>query len=591
MLYHGNSALTTRLAAFCLILLVLGPVTSHAQTPDEANPQPEPAAQAPIATPSLGAAIEAYRQLEPWVRGLEVPDNAPGPDVVGACVTLRFEGRVIGIGSVYGAGQRSVPEAARLAIADARSKLPVMRDAMASERLRVAAEQMAISLEIAGPGVPLGAGSYEHVAALFQPGVHGVALRIDDYASAVFPGEMLWMRQEPAAALQRLIASMTGDVALSLRPLEEVLQAENISVLRFETVHVAQPTPASEAQVIQRGGELVLTRDIASVDGLQDWANGLAQFLIRMDDTGTYNPIAGSASEQPNPFESALRMYALYRFSKATNADSLSREARVKATEIAESLLHLIGNGQRIGAPADALLVVSFADGLTYDAQYEDARQRLPRALNSMASKIDQFPPPERAMIAWALAELGEDSTARGALSAAKAEGVGQYPGLMPWLGYAELSLADDGEIPSAVALRQMRALMWDHQLTYADIEGLAPELQGGIVFTRGRNPAPTWAAARPLAFVARMLGEGELTPREEIPSEMAKLIESLRFLRQLSAGPLEGHMYRDPAGARWGTRSAIWDQTMPISASSMSLLTVVETLESLEAVRSRPEP
>ncbi|GAB5495060.1 MAG: hypothetical protein Phyf2KO_01400 [Phycisphaerales bacterium] len=573
-MYHNNT-LVCALAA--LILTVLGPQICSAQDgTGPRTPSDEP--------PGLIETLDAYVQMEPWVRSLEVPEGAIGPNVIGACVTLRFDGKVMGIGTIYGGGQFSVPEATRLAVLQARTRLPITQDAMADERMRLAAEQMTISLELAGPAVPLGKGTYEQVAALFQPGIHGVALRIDDFASASYPGEMLWMQQEPSSALQRLIAGMTGDVALSLRPLEEVLEAENVSVLRFKTRHVAQLKAGGEPRLLERGGKFVSANSVRSQRAIEEWADGLASFLIGMRSVGTYNPIAGVASEPATPLTSAMRMYALFRYANLGRESELTSRARQEATNTANALLTLIAEGNRIGAPADALLAVCFAQGLEYDESLGDAKQKLPRALNSMAGKIEEFPPAQRPMIAWALASIGEREKANEIMPACRrVESQGMYPSLMPWLGYAELELAGESEIPSAVALRLMRSKMWENQLTLEDVRGYSPDLQGGIVFTAARNPAPTWAASRPMSFVAAMLGDARFTTPEELPSEMSDLFDSMRFLRQLSAGDHESHMYQEPSRAMWGTRAALWSQDMPIPASALTLLTVCETLESLE--------
>ncbi len=574
MLYHGNT-LVCALVAF--ILTVLGPQMCMAQADlAPTTPSDEP--------PGLIETLDAYVQMEPWVRAMEVPEGAIGPNVIGACVTLRFDGKIMGIGTIYGGGQFSVPEATRLALQQARSRLPITQDAMAQDRLRLAAEQMTISLEVAGPAVPLGKGTYEQVATLFQPGIHGVALRIDDFASASYPGEMLWMQQEPSSALQRLIAGMTGDVALSLRPLEEVLEAENVSVLRFKTRHVAQLKAGGEPRLLERGGKYVSASSIRSQRALEEWADGMATFLIGMRSVGTYNPIAGTASEPATPFTSAMRMYALFRYASLGRDNELTSQALVEASNIANALLTLIDEDNRLGAPADALLAVCVAKGLEYDEGLNEARQRVEGALSSMADRIEEFLPAERPMIAWALASIGKRKMAQEIMPACRRVGSqGMYPSLMPWLGYAELELAGEDEIPAAVSLRLMRSKMWENQLTLDDVRGYSPDLQGGIVFTAARNPAPTWSTARPLSFVAAMLGDTRFTTGDELPAEMSELFNSLRFLRQLSAGKHESHMYQEPSRAMWGTRAALWSQDMPIPASALTLLTVCETLESLD--------
>src|SRR5262249_31356165 len=98
----------------------------------------------------------------------------------------------------------------------------------------------------------------------------------------------------------------------------------------------------------------------------------------------------------------------------------------------------------------------------------------------------------------------------------------GNLVSLMPWLGWAEIAQADakkshevgDGSIPAALALRNMRDQVWDHQLSILDAGDDAPDMVGGIVFNRGfsqgapKGPIfPTWQSVRPLAFIATMLG------------------------------------------------------------------------------------
>jgi hypothetical protein len=161
----------------------------------------------------------------------------------------------------------------------------------------------------------------------------------------------------------------------------------------------------------------------------------------------------------------------------------------------------------------------------------------------------------------------------------------------MPWAGWAELlcSRTTAGrEIPSAPALREMRAQLWQHQLKGEDLPGEALDMAGGIVFTTTRQPLPTWQAARPLAFIATMLGDPALTEEKEVPGELARLLASLRFLRQLTADEPESHMFKDAGRARGGVRASLFDQRMPPEATAMTLLAVCETIRSLDEIKAR---
>jgi hypothetical protein len=84
------------------------------------------------------------------------------------------------------------------------------------------------------------------------------------------------------------------------------------------------------------------------------------------------------------------------------------------------------------------------------------------------------------------------------------------------------------------------------------------------------------------------MLGDQRLTEDAEVPQETMRLLESLRFLRQLTADEAECHMYKDPAKALGGVRNSLFDQRMPPEATAMTLLAVCETIKSLEAIKAR---
>ncbi len=93
----------------------------------------------------------------------------------------------------------------------------------------------------------------------------------------------------------------------------------------------------------------------------------------------------------------------------------------------------------------------------------------------------------------------------------------------------------------------------------------------------------PTWQSARPLAFVATMLGDPRLTDSGEVVKEQARLLPSLRFLKQLDADGAAGQMFLTPDRARGGIRAAVWDQRQPADATSLTLLTVCEALRALD--------
>lgn len=572
VLYHGYARLVTLVA---LLAVVLGPGICGGQPSDE--------------PPGLTETIGAFELIEPWVRQLAVPEGAIGPQVVGACVTLRFEGRVVGVGTIFGAGTLSLPEATRIAVARARDKLPVTRDAMEEDRLLLAAGQITIGLEIAGPGVPMQTPTQSDLVASFSPGVHGLALRFGDLAAAVYPGEMLWTSQDVPGAVRRLIAGVTGDQALSMRPLEEVLEGAQMRVLRFRVRHVAQLAPGGEPRPLQRGGRVIRSDQVRSMQALREWADGVGSFLIEQRNVGVYLPVNDTVRSTPSPLQRALRMYALCQYSWITTKDRGLR-ARDEAVYEVGKLMEAWDAGEAMPAAVVALLAYSLEDRLPgSDDGWEAARAMVLAELLRLAADIESVPVPERPMVAWALAKLGRFDEARAIMPACRRSShPGQLVERMPWLGLAELELAGAEGVPSAPALREMREMVWRFQIGPADTDAASVDLAGGVVFTRSLIQLPTWQIARPLAFIGPMLAEPSLTGAAELPSEMARLFDSLRFLRQLSAGDAEGHMYAAGGGWRWGVRPGPWDQSMPVETGAMTLICICQTIQSLERLEAR---
>ena len=66
-------------------------------------------------------------------------------------------------------------------------------------------------------------------------------------------------------------------------------------------------------------------------------------------------------------------------------------------------------------------------------------------------------------------------------------------------------------------------------------------------------------------------------------------MLPVLRFLRQLSVDDSSAWMCTSMEMARWGIRSAPWDQRQPPEATALTLITVCETLRSLDEIARRP--
>ncbi len=584
-----------------------------AQDRPETAPTPEPTPQpvvAPVASPKLNPppspdeAMRSFVRVEGWVRGWSLTGEGTGPAVDASAVTLRLDGVVIGRGVDVGGGTRSLQLSAGAALSDAAERLPIEHDALFEQNRRLMADRILISVELAGSLIPISPAEYADASLELAPGLDGVAVRFGDRVAAMFPGLMLERDMDPARALAATVSRASGDPTLSLKRPADLAKEEGAVFYRFRVTHLAHPAVGEPALFLSRGGRVFEKRQLGAAE-LERWAAGMAENLMRRrwpgveryGLQGTFDPVSGQyESSWAPPAEQAVAIRALCAAAWVGSADHSAARvhpAAVAARALLEDLL-FVEEGEvapwNDPVAAAATLRAAIAVGRLIDAPGDAERVARLRVVAEGAFDAERgwssgLPGSGCAMIAEALADGSPDAEAA-LRSLYRDAGLGGLVNGMPWLGFAELAMAGNDRVPGAAALREMRSLVNSRMLT-ADV--LAPEardLAGGIVFNTTRNPMPTAQSARPLAFHGRMLGDDRLTEPGEVAAEVGRLLEGLRFLRQLTAGDAEGHMYARPERARWGVRGALWDQRMRVDATATTLLAVCETIRSLQAIQ-----
>ncbi|MFM9995909.1 MAG: hypothetical protein ACKVU4_08920 [Phycisphaerales bacterium] len=583
--------------------------------------------------------MRLYQRLDGWVRAWRVPGGAEDdlggepsvPGLSAVAVTLRYEGQVVGRGVDVSGGLGSLVLAAGQAMSAANSRLPIERDALFEQHVRAAAARMTISLELAGPWVPIAPAQWEDAAAELAPGLDGTAARLGERAGAVFPSVMLASNMDPGRGLASAVSRATDDATLILKPPGELAKELGATFYRFRATHVAQPVPGEPPLFLHRGGRTVEPRELDEAE-LRRWADGLAENLRKRrwpgvekyGLQGTYDPVSAKyeAAYAP-PVDQALVIRALTEYwGRYFNTHEAARIGAVIGELWGDLGTVEAGEADPFADPV-AIAVWYSCIGLYMPHAPEAAEvERQVRVLDAaftveggFAAEISQS---AHGVIAGGVAHVefmralteyirtearidalrGADRGRAVIAQVFRDTPRGDLVARMPWLGRGALSMSamlvkPDVDpwsipIPSAVALREMRSLMWQHQLRGEDLAFEQRDLAGGIVFTASRNPLPSWQSARPLAFVGTMLADPRLTDEKEVNAEIVRLLASLRFLRQLSAGPEEGSQYADPARAMWGVRVSLWDQRMPVDATAMTLMAVCETLRSLEAIQAR---
>ena len=576
----------------------------------------------PDAPPTPEQAMAAYERVEGWIRAWELPGDPPENDfdIGGASVMLRLNGEMIGRGAATG-GRRALWQATRDAWIEATGKLPVERDILAQRNAQQLAADVLISLELAGPSTPMLADGMAQLLSEYNPGIHGLAVQIGNRTRAIFPGAMLAMSDTPADALRKVLLDLfDGNLdrlygpTLDFRSPRELRERDGAVFLRFRVTHISQTQPGGSPVFLHRGGRIVELHHL-SVEGIREWADGMASHLALrawpgsepFGMAGAYNPISGESRPLvASPTEQALVALALRRYARLTGLqESAADRARAFAYRILSELavIDRTETDPAGDAASAAMFILAYYEGGRPPLEVEQGTAQLFASCSAAvrsafapeAGFAADVPRAAYGPIAWAMLRLAHDGvgsrvTANAAINAAfELVSIDQLVMHMPWLGFAAMESGDDILRTRASALRDMRTLVHSHQITAVDLDPLDRDFAGGIVFTRGQTPLPTWQSARPMAFLPAMLRDSRLTPTDARSSELVRILAGLRFLLQLTAEDATLAIARTPARARWGVRSALWDQRMPGDATALTLITVCETIRTIDAMRQAP--
>lgn len=571
-----------------------GPVIQPPAAPGE---PPAAAASAPE------RAMAAYRWIDESLRAWADPDGDP-PEVgaiSGAAVAFRLGDSALWRGTAMGGGADSITRA--FEHARARARLPVPRDALYEQGVHEAAARIRLSLELAGPLEEVWPESFKELALSGQPGLDGVAVGLAERTEAVFPEAMLSLGMDSAAAARSLVSRLTDDPASALGTLAQIRDRLGVRFYRFRTIHLAQATPGDPPIFLHRGSQVVPIGAI-STPMLRQLASGIVEHLDRrrwpgpepLGLMGTLDAATGRFDPPiAPPFEQALTSFALERASRCASLDQdVRRRALNAAREILRDLGDVSGDEREPwGDPVVAALCWIALQEMGIDAQSPAAGMLKDRCAHRLAQPDAGAVPiasGRRALVAWALLRLGQRERAEAMiLDIHLGSDAGRLVAQMPWLGWADMDRTRAGRpIAGAAALEQMRQDLWAHQITAADVGTDGRDLIGGIVFTAGPRPLPDWRAARPLCFVATMLGEPSLTDPGRSSRPITDLMRSIRFLRQLAGDEASGSLFADPRRARWGIRDAPWSAKMSPHASAMTLLTLTEALNSLDRITAQ---
>ena len=568
--------------------------------------------------------LEAYSLVEDWIKDWQVPsqdsleiETIPLSAVV---VTIWVDGNVIGRGSRASleASTTLVWEAVSDAIESSNAKLSNSDESLNETVREALASRVLITLEMADALVPMSKSEIELPGFGYTPGVLGVVAARGDRFAVSGPESMLLRSTDMTQGAMALANELAEDGSAVLKTPQELVES-GFRFYRFEPVVLAPPSVGMGAEFVDRGGRVIRRSEI-SIQSISDMSEKVAQHLIgrvwsgsrAYGLMGTLDPVSGSNETRfAEPFQQGLGAYALLRFA-ANGSSRIHRDAMVAAKNILRDLAIVESDEQtpwddQLGAciAIIALSELQLVDILS-DEQLNLLRTQSLAVLDSLYSNQTGFdkqvPEGSQGLVVFACVRANQlDPTDRSSIASgalAKVMEDTPAPALvaqMPFLGWAQLELSADQEtVEFAPLLINMRELVWEHQLRREDLAWMDRDLEGGIVFTSAKTPLPSWLSMRPLAVTATMLGDSRVTSGSissgELPRQLSKQVEAIRFIRQLCATDSILHLYSDPEAAKWGVRMAIWDQRMPVEVGAMALLTLSETSRSLDQVLAKSE-
>lgn len=553
--------------------------------------------------PDPESAMRAFNAARSWVDALDVAPEGDAGDVLlpdgPASLTLRYAGRVVGRGSSFAPGSGvALRQAAARAIREATDRVQVPAD---PDLRREFARSLAMSLELASVPVPVSAESMKDLAITLSLGIHGVSARLGDRTEGFFPGTMLATGMEPREALGAVAAAVTGASTNALRDPAQVRRDLGVSFATFRTTHIAQSGPGASPVFLYRGSRVPTAAPPTAGDLLSLADRIAANLMAREADEGkrtgmggTYQPLSDTFdSETASPIEQGLVAIALARYATLAGAENDAAEVAGRvARRLVDDLAVVVPGEIAPDGSATGAAMVSIAVRRVMPAG-EGRSEAVRRMLEACDARMDgaaddTLSAPERAFVAWGLAARARETSdadhfaraTRAVREAFVATPVPMLVGQMPWLVWAELDLTTpDVPVPAAEALRQMRTLVWTHQLRPEDGGDDGADMVGGILFTGTANPLPTAQSLRAIAAAGTMMADGRLTERGELPRELSRMLGGLRFLDALVADEPTCHMYMAPARAIGGVRASLWDQRMTPESGALALLILCDTL------------
>lgn len=472
-------------------------------------------------------------------------------------------------------------------------------------------------------GAPAGA-----VFGRFAPGFHGLLVPAAQQGAepvAVWPGTGLALNLSPRRQVMRVLSG-AGKDALDPAPLG---RPGGVPLYRFETLHVVRPRAGMVPAVLVRGGQLLPGRFVGQqmLAGMSERVarNLLSRFISGQRVRGTYHPASDRFDpELADEQEAVLASLALMRYARASRRQGANNPLLSQFEDAAAGVVNRVA--RRLLVPDDldepviaglALLAMLDAPAAAFEPALRDRLVTLlpaPGQAQGGADGAPAMPPASEALVAAALAgryaqsrdvTLGRRVAASLTALWERTDG-GFDVFALPWALEAHLvahgPLIADGLLDPAVAQARAKglAVLLDlvERRQVIDRPTLGPaDVMGGIVLRaapEGSPPVPTWHTAHVVRFLALALRDQQAVPVIRRPGAMVTASAAARFLGQLMIDEPSCFGIPNPAQALGGIRLALFDNTLDVAPSAVTLLAMTElssTLHAIEAESDADEP
>jgi len=459
------------------------------------------------------------------------------------------------------------------------------------------------------------------VFARFAPGFHGLLVTADpERPAATWPATALALNLSPGRQVMRLLQA-AGQDATDPEPLG---RPDGVPLYRFDVLHVVRPRAAMAPVVLVRGGQLLPGRFVGQqmLAGMGERMarHLLARFIGGQRVRGSYHPAGDRFDpELADEQEAVLASLALMRYARNTRRGGHPDPLLGRFEDAAAGVVNRVAG--RLLAPDDledpvtaglALLTMLDAPAAAFEPALRDRLAAQLAEPDSEPDAAEPRPPASEALVAAALAGRYAQSR-EAALGARVAErlaaqwergGGGFDVFALPWALEAHLvasgPLIEDGLLDPAVAESRAAGLaaLLDLVERRQVIErpALGPDdVTGGIVLRaapEGSPPAPTWHTAHVVRFLALALRDAHLVPAIRRPGVMVTASAASRFLAQLMIDEPNCFAIPNPDQALGGIRLALYDNTLDVAPTAVTLLAVTElsaTLHALEGGEAAP--